>query len=756
MSRFSAAVAAVLTLALVPAAASASGGAWRTVTFDRTIQAADRAALDRVGAAAVQPMGGRSYVAFMDRTAASALQRAPHVRSVARVAVAGKIDRLALRPGARAAQVTRVAGGALVTQTVALDAARTPFALARRADVLSVTSAPTGLHLEDEGTDQLLAGNEKEGKPTPGYFDWLATGGIDGTGVRIAVVDTGVDPSHPDLDDRVVEEVNYDPPNPAGDVDEQGHGTHVAGIIAGRPDVEALTAFKDPEDFLYGLGVAPGAEIVAINGLGLSTTSNLKDHIGLIPTYARDTVRSGSVAWNASWHTGEGEGSGYLETVRVTDSLVRDADPETPGEQPLMMVFSAGNAGSNEQSMTVPHEAKNIISVASSKGQRAGTTTEISSFSSRGPAADGRIMPIVTAPGEVISSARSKPLGGLCFEPADVSPIHSTCSGTSMAAPHVAGSVALLTQWWKGFNGGKVPSPAMMKALFVNTAEDLGDRDVPNHNEGWGRVDNAALLTAPAGSRVYDDQQTVLTDPGAERKLTIAPVDPAKPLRVTVAWTDVPGVAAKNEEEAKRPSLVNDLDLSVTSSRGFTYLGNRFDAGRSVSGGAPDRLNNIENVWLDTAPNGPYTVSVKAAALPGDGVPGSGDTTDQDYALVISNGKVVETPAAPVTAAPAPAAPAPTVNATWAKKGRATVVKRLVASLPAAGKVTLACKGKGCPKRGYTRTFPAAAPKIDLTKALRKARLGKGAVVTVKVRSLTSLTVKWTMGKAGKPREKRS
>jgi hypothetical protein len=130
---------------------------------------------------------------------------------------------------------------------------------------------------------------------------------------------------------------------------------------------------------------------------------------------------------------------------------------------------------------------------------------------------------------------------------------------------------------------------------------------------------------------LYVDQSVVLSDLGESHDVSISVADPAKPLRVTLVWTDASG--APGAEVA----LVNDLDLSVTAADGTTYNGNFFAEGRSVPGGEPDRLNNVENVFLDAA-SGTYSVSVSGFDLPADGVPGTGDQTDQDFALVISNG----------------------------------------------------------------------------------------------------------------------
>ena len=711
-----------LALAFLLIPASAADAAWRTVTFDHTVQAADRAALDRAGARAVHPAGARSYVFFS--------QRAPRLAGarVRRIPAAAKIA-----PGiGELATVIRHRGGRRVTQVVRLDAALTPPALARRADVLHVGTAPLRMHPEDEGGAQLLAGNHVGGKPQPGYEQWIEKTGVSGRGVRIAIVDTGLDASHPDIEGKVVERIDYELPVPADtplDVDEQGHGTHVAGIVAGNPNQEGPFAFLDDEGLYFGMGVAPGADLVAQNGIALTSP----DLVPLIPMLTRDAVRAQAYAWNASWHTGEGTGAGYLESARVLDGLVRDGDLETPGNQAFAMVFSAGNEGSGEQTITSPKEAKNIITVGATKGQRAGgSTEEMASFSSRGPAMDGRIEPTVVAPGEAISSARSKPAGGLCFEPAGTSPIHSNCSGTSMAAPHVAGAVALLVDWWRRGHATD-PSPAMTKALLVNSATDLLDRDIPNGDEGWGRVDLGRHFATP--DKVLVDQTELLTEPGTARTLRLEPVDPAQPLRATLVWTDAPGKAVVTEEERTRPSLVNDLDLALAAPDGTVYNGNVFTEGRSVPGGAADRLNNVENVWLDQAGTGTYTLTVAANALPGDGVPGLGDTTDQDYALVIANARVLPEP----VAAPALAAPLPSLQIrTRRAKLRRRVGVALRTNVPLRGlSAVLSRKRRGVARAKLTRLTRSGRLTLRLPKRTKPGTY----ILTVKARTLDGRAV---------------
>ena len=169
----------------------------------------------------------------------------------------------------------------------------------------------------------------------------------------------------------------------------------------------------------------------------------------------------------------------------------------------------------------------------------------------------------------------------------------------------------------------------MAKALLVNAAVDMGTADVPNNNEGWGRVQITRVLQ-PANPVLAFDQQQVLTGTGQQITRQFEVDTPGQPLRITLAWSDAPGAAGAN------PALVNNLDLQVVHN-GQTYLGNAFSGGVSVPGGSADALNNLENVYLATSVAGPLTVTITGTTIGGDGVPYNGFPTDQDFALACSN-----------------------------------------------------------------------------------------------------------------------
>jgi hypothetical protein len=662
-------VAGVLFAVALPATAStSSAGAWVRVTFTDRITDVERDAVEAAGLGALQYVPTHSYLAYGSQAAADAAARVPGVASVRPVTPREKVaSALGGRSGVVPVAVTAAAldnglsarlaelgtvrgrfdplGDGAIAVTEALVDAGAARALGTLPQVLSVGLSGRAWETEDEGSAQVLAGNVVEGQPTPGYESFLAELGIDGSGVTMSVVDDGIDDTHPEFTGRV-QRLTYGPgtQGPA-----EGHGTHVAGIVGGKGATVGPMRVRDGDGLLYGVGVAPGVTLIDQPAIQLTNTVGPTGDFppeGGFEVYTRDAVRAGAVGWNASWTDGGGVGVGYNANAAQLDALTRDADFETGGGQPFTFVFSAGNSGSGggkTSRITSPKEAKNIIAVAASRSHRAGDVDRVASFSSRGPARDGRVVPTVTAPGETIVSARAStgvlctlPLSGVNdAPPADGFTLYTGCSGTSMAAPHVAGAVALIHDWWRERNGGADSSPAMDRALLINSATDLGRRDIPNRDEGWGRVNLRALFD-PATARVLVDQSVVLTDLDAAHSLTLAPADPSRPLRVTVVWTDPAGAVGGEEDRA----LVNDLDLTVTAADGSAYRGNNFVKGVSRTGGQADRVNNVENVFLD-APAGTYQVDVAAFNLPADGAPG-GDETDQDFALVLTNAVVVQ------------------------------------------------------------------------------------------------------------------
>jgi len=279
---------------------------------------------------------------------------------------------------------------------------------------------------------------------------WQA--GFTGKGVKVAIVDTGVDTEHPALAGRVI---SVHDATGEGFSDSNGHGTHVAGIIAGS-------------DSRY-RGVAPEATLLASKVMG--------------------AFGSGSTSWamaGVEWAVEKGAqvinlSLGSDGACDGTDPLSRTCDAAV--ERGVVVCVASGNMGPLGGSVGSPGCARQVITVgASTIGDK------IADFSSRGPTADGRTKPDILFPGHNIISARAR--GTRMGNP--VSDLFTQASGTSMACPHASGAVALIIQARPGL------SPAQVKELLMSAAMDLG---YPPNVQGAGRADVYAAIRGERATR---------------------------------------------------------------------------------------------------------------------------------------------------------------------------------------------------------------------------------------------------------------
>ncbi|MFE3518268.1 S8 family serine peptidase [Streptomyces sp. NPDC059166] len=276
---------------------------------------------------------------------------------------------------------------------------------------------------------------------------WAA--GYDGTGVKVAVLDTGIDATHPDLTDVIAAEKSFVPGESTDDG--HGHGTHVASTIAGSG--AASGGAKK--------GVAPGAEL----------------YIGKVLSNAGDGTESGVIAgmeWAAeqgvdivSMSIGTGGASDGRDPVSAAvDRLSADGGP--------LFVIAAGNNGV-AGSIGSPGAAPSALTVG------AVTKTDVrAGYSSQGPVPGTLgLKPDIAAPGSSISAAAAHPAPG-------ASP-YVSMSGTSMATPHVAGGAAILRQVHPGWDAARIKNALMTssKKLPAYTPLQLGT----------GRLDVAAAMT---------------------------------------------------------------------------------------------------------------------------------------------------------------------------------------------------------------------------------------------------------------------
>src|SRR2546430_12386460 len=190
--------------------------------------------------------------------------------------------------------------------------------------------------------------------------------------------------------------------------------------------------------------------------------------------------------------------------------------------------------------------------------------------------------------------------------------------GTSMSGPHAAGAAAVFVQYYQSTHTNAVPSPALVKAALINSADELdqsngGPGPVPNNDEGWGRVNLTKIIVTNfnAAPRYYQylDQTVLLTNSQVYEQHGFVEASD-EPLKITLGYTDVPGFPGA------LPAPVDDLDLEVVGPDGRLYRGNQFGAGESgPNAPTPDKLNNVEGVFLSQPLPGDYSVRVRAGKV---------------------------------------------------------------------------------------------------------------------------------------------
>jgi hypothetical protein len=500
--------------------------------------------------------------------------------------------------------------------------------LAASPAVLWVEPGPS-IKLYDEVASKIVGGDAGPGRLLAQEL------GYDGSGVTVAVADSGLDTGeavtmHPDLLGRVTGFFFYGDLTDASD--EHSHGTHVAGIVAGNGSASE----RDEDGALFGLGVAPGAKIVAQRLF--DAEGGYHPPADGFEMLTRDATSAGADIGSNSW--GDDTQGRYDISAMEFDALVRDANGLAFGDQPYILEFSAGNAGPGPQTIGSPAVAKNVIATGASVNNRFNLPLEeftiydtgqetMADFSSRGPCEDGRIKPDVVAPGTWIASLRSE-YANDDFAWWPISDEYMYQGGTSQAGPHVSGAAAVFVQYWREAHTNQTPSPALVKAALIHSAVDMDDSvetdPVPNMDEGWGRVDLTQIIGTPRAHEFVD--QTSLLASGQTYEQRVLVDDPDEPLKITLVYTDLPGFPGAV------PALVNDLDLEVVGPDGAVYRGNQFQSGESIPNAPlPDTVNNVEGVLLFTPLLGEYIVRIRARNVVPRPDTGS---AEQDFALVIS------------------------------------------------------------------------------------------------------------------------
>ncbi len=381
-----------------------------------------------------------------------------------------------------------------------------------------------------------------------------------------AVLDTGIDVTHQDLDEGKVIGFRDFVNGQSAPYDDHGHGTHVSATLAGEGDARGDLKFR---------GVAPGAALVGVKVLDSNGDGTLADVIAGIEWATLNRAAFGIEAINLS-----------LGSQGCSDGT--EADSQAVGaafDAGLVVAVAAGNDGPGTCTIGSPGAAAKALTVGSMADW--GPNGHFQAFtSSRGKTLDGRVKPDVSAPGVEITSADAGTGTG-----------YTTGTGTSAATPFVTGVALLMLQ------AGTALTPQQVKDKIMQTAEDWG-RGASNiagtvgadPEYGAGRLDayealksaGAALGTAPPGP-VHQHFDGSLTGTGAQANFSVVVRDTRFPIAATMIMPQVAGGSTSSP----------DFDVYLLDPSGVQVAASEF-------------TTRQEEVGFKPTVTGTYTVRVRS------------------------------------------------------------------------------------------------------------------------------------------------
>lgn len=427
--------------------------------------------------------------------------------------------------------------------------------------------------------------------------------GYTGAGVPVEVFDGGIRATHADFASA--------PPifrTDNGHITE--HGTSSFGLLFGDGSSDPLAR-----------GLAPNA--VAY----FSSYTDVQDRDAHLAAFAAPPI-NGAIQSN-SWGSGISRRYGAV-SAEIDDSIFRHG---------VAVFQSQSNLGSPDSRPEA--WAKNVISVGGVQGFSTLSRSDDAwgRVASSGPALDGRVKPDLVLFND-----------GIWTPGSESDTHHRAFTGTSAATPAVAGYAAIVHEmWWSGLLSQQIigwgdwadaltapparPSAAMTKALLVNSAapyefhspaDDLG-----RYRQGWGTPDVRALRNRASHTRTFDEKAPLAN--GESWAGVFQPIGGGTDFRVTLVFTDPAGLPM-----AISPT-VNNLDLTVISPSGVAYHGNAglIDGVWSTEGGEADRVNTVENVFLEHPEPGNWIVRVCAERVVEDADPLT-PGMNAPFALVVS------------------------------------------------------------------------------------------------------------------------
>lgn len=427
---------------------------------------------------------------------------------------------------------------------------------------------------------------------------------LNGAGVRVLVYDSGR-ASHPDYNARIVDQ------DGTGIAD---HSSHVAGTVLGN-------GAGAGNSVLNNRGMAPSADLITYGYEWDGSNTLLYDNLGDIQEDMQDAldhaadIATASLGSNVSSNgfacALEGD---YPAAAQLLDQIVRGSLGRS-----LIMTWANGNerggaatCGANFNTTAPPATAKNPIQIGATN---AGNDAS-SNFSGWGPTDDGRLKPVVSAPGvnvlstipDMFTNTRTRDCDGTGDDFCDP---YDTMSGTSMATPAVAGIVALmLQQYHTSYSTTTEPLPASIKAILMNTAASPTGGLGPDFQTGYGRVDARDAVDVIRENRFVEG---TLNNTGEVQRYHVNVPGGAATLQVSLAWDDAAGTLLAATE------LVNDLDLRLIEPGGATtwqpWVLDPANPNNAAARGN-DTLNNQEMVTVANPVAGWWTVEVRGTSLP--------------------------------------------------------------------------------------------------------------------------------------------
>jgi hypothetical protein len=388
------------------------------------------------------------------------------------------------------------------------------------------------------------------------------------------------------------------------------HGSHVNGSVAGDDSAAGGSSYYD--------GMARDARIYFVD----LTSSSGNFVIPTDFTTLWDTIYFGRglpdslrpiKQHSGSWRWGNNQG-----TYKIQDA---SSDAFCWAHKDFLNIIAAGNEGSGSKTLGNPSIAKNILTIGAT--QRSTASNTIAGFSSRGPTQDNRIKPNVMAPGVDIWSVTRTGTNS-----------YAEGSGTSMATPTANGTIGLMRCYLQeGFyptgsavTGDRISyiTSALLRSMAMASADpNIGSYTIPSMDIGWGRIDADSLLYFTGDTRkliITDDTAGIATGQYKQQQFRVAS---AIPLRVCLAWTDTAAAPSAN------PTLVNDLDLTLTSPTAAVYKGNKYSSGQSTPNPTGRDSLNVEECARVNAPDtGVWTIRVSANNV--------ATASNQDFAWTIS------------------------------------------------------------------------------------------------------------------------